>query len=161
MPQIVWTARPDGYLDYYNERWYEFTGFSRGSTFGDKSWQPILHPDEVERFRETWYGASSPGSPSSSNTASGTARNSAGDGSWGAPFQSAMRGNIVKWFGSCTDIDDQKRVEDDLRRANQDLEQFAFSASHDLQEPLRSIKIYSELLTHRSGIGSMAKPRNS
>jgi light-regulated signal transduction histidine kinase (bacteriophytochrome) len=60
-------------------------------------------------------------------------------------------GNVVKWFGSCTDIDDQKRVEDELRRANQDLEQFAFSASHDLQEPLRSIKIYSELLTKSCG----------
>ena len=58
-------------------------------------------------------------------------------------------GTIVKWFGTCTDIDDQKRVEDQLRRANQDLEQFAFSASHDLQEPLRSIKIYSELLMKR------------
>ena len=60
-------------------------------------------------------------------------------------------GNIEKWFGSCTDIDEQKRVQDDLRRANQDLEQFAFSASHDLQEPLRSVKIYSELLAKRYG----------
>src|SRR6185312_10601900 len=42
-----------------------------------------------------------------------------------------------------------ERVEEQLRRANQDLEQFAFSASHDLQEPLRSVKIYSELLTKR------------
>jgi light-regulated signal transduction histidine kinase (bacteriophytochrome) len=58
---------------------------------------------------------------------------------------------IMKWFGSCTDIDDQKRVEEDLRRANQDLEQFAFSASHDLQEPLRSVKVYSELLVKRYG----------
>jgi light-regulated signal transduction histidine kinase (bacteriophytochrome) len=57
-------------------------------------------------------------------------------------------GNIVKWFGSCIDIDEHKRIEDDLRRANQDLEQFAFSASHDLQEPLRTIKIYSELLAN-------------
>jgi PAS domain S-box-containing protein len=43
MPQIVWTANPDGYLDYYNERWYQFTGFSR-DTFCDPSWEPILHP---------------------------------------------------------------------------------------------------------------------
>jgi light-regulated signal transduction histidine kinase (bacteriophytochrome) len=57
----------------------------------------------------------------------------------------------LKWFGSCTDIDEQKHVQDDLRRANYDLEQFAFTASHDLQEPLRSIKIYSELLSRRHG----------
>ena len=55
----------------------------------------------------------------------------------------------MKWFGSCTDIDDQKRVEEELRRANRDLEQVAYSASHDLQEPLRTVKIYSELLTSR------------
>ena len=58
-------------------------------------------------------------------------------------------GRIVKWFGTATDIDDQKCVEEDLRRANLDLEQFAYSASHDLQEPLRSIKIYGELLSKR------------
>jgi light-regulated signal transduction histidine kinase (bacteriophytochrome) len=60
-------------------------------------------------------------------------------------------GKIVKWFGTFTDIDEQKRVQDDLRRANEDLEQFAFSASHDLQEPLRSVRIYSELLVTRCG----------
>ena len=48
MPQIVWTARPDGYIDYYNERWYEFTGLSR-SEFGQSSWEGILHPDDALR----------------------------------------------------------------------------------------------------------------
>ena len=47
LPQIVWTARPDGYIDYYNERWYEYTGFRRGE-FGQTSWEPILHPDDVD-----------------------------------------------------------------------------------------------------------------
>jgi light-regulated signal transduction histidine kinase (bacteriophytochrome) len=60
-------------------------------------------------------------------------------------------GRIVKWFGTCTDINEQKHVQDELRRANDDLEQFAFSATHDLQEPLRSVKIYSELLATRHG----------
>jgi light-regulated signal transduction histidine kinase (bacteriophytochrome) len=67
-------------------------------------------------------------------------------------------GGIVKWFGTCTDIDEQKQVQDELRRANEGLEQFAFSASHDLQEPLRSVKIYSELLVkrHADAIGEEA-----
>lgn len=48
LPQIVWASRPDGYLDYYNERWYDYTGFSRDS-FGDESWTGILHPDDLQR----------------------------------------------------------------------------------------------------------------
>ena len=55
-------------------------------------------------------------------------------------------GKIHMWIGSDTEIHDQKRTEEELRRANQDLEQFAYSVSHDLQEPLRGIKIFSELL---------------
>ncbi len=58
-------------------------------------------------------------------------------------------GSIVRWYGTSTDIDEQKHVEEELRRANQDLEQFAYSASHDLQEPLRTIKIYGDLLKRR------------
>jgi len=50
-----------------------------------------------------------------------------------------------------TDVTDRKRAEDELRRANQDLEQFAYSASHDLQEPVRSISIYSEMLAEELG----------
>jgi PAS domain S-box-containing protein len=153
MPQIVWCARPDGYIDYYNERWYEFTGFSRDA-FGDKSWEPILHPDDLQNCRETWYGSIRSGNPYHIECRFWDRR----EQSWrwfmgrALPARDAG-GNIVKWFGSCTDIDVQKRVEDELRRANQDLEQFAFSASHDLQEPLRSIKIHSELLEKTCGEG--------
>ena len=62
-------------------------------------------------------------------------------------------GGIIGASKIARNITERKRVESDLRRANQDLEQFAFSASHDLQEPLRSIKIYSELLANRYGDG--------
>ncbi len=145
MPQIVWTARPDGYLDYYNERWYEFTRLSRG-TSEEMSWEQLLHADDVQRCQETWNAAVGSGKPYSIEFRLRDGR----ENQWrwflarALPVRDAD-GKIAKWFGSCIDIDDQKRVEDDLRRANQDLEQFAFSASHDLQEPLRTIKIYSEL----------------
>ena len=146
MPQIVWTARPDGYLDYYNERWYDFSGSSRDA-YGDMSWEPILHPDDIQHARETWQESVQSGKLFQAELRFWDRQ----EKRWrwfigrALPARDAA-GNIVKWFGSSTDIDDQKRVEDDLRRANQDLEQFAFSASHDLQEPLRSVNIYSELL---------------
>jgi light-regulated signal transduction histidine kinase (bacteriophytochrome) len=64
------------------------------------------------------------------------------------PIRNAA-GRIVRWFGTNTDITDHLEIEEKLRHANHDLEQFAFTASHDLQEPLRTIKIYSELLAER------------
>jgi PAS domain S-box-containing protein len=61
------------------------------------------------------------------------------------------KGEVIRILESNNDITERVRVQEEVRRANQDLEQFAFSASHDLQEPLRTIKIYSELLVERLG----------
>ena len=151
MPQIVATAGPDGDFDYLNERWYQFTGLDR-STQGDDSWKAILHPNDVKAVTDTWRRCVGSGHPFGLeyrlwDRAEGRWR-------WFIGRAVPVRGDdggILKWFGTCTDIDEQKRVEDELRRANSDLEQFAYSASHDLQEPLRSIKIYGELLTKRHG----------
>ena len=146
MPQMVWGARPDGYLDYYNERWYEFSGFPREEG-GDQSWVPILHPDDAQYCFDTWYGAVRSGQ-----------RYEIEYRFWdrvtqryrwflgrALPVKNAD-GQITRWFGTATDIDDQKRVIEELRQANEGLQQFAYSASHDLQEPLRMIAIYSQLL---------------
>jgi light-regulated signal transduction histidine kinase (bacteriophytochrome) len=59
--------------------------------------------------------------------------------------------DVIRILESNHDITERVRVQEEVRRANQDLEQFAFSATHDLQEPLRSVKIYSELLATRHG----------
>lgn len=151
MPQMVWTARPDGYVDYYNERWYEFTGFNR-STKGDGSWIPILHPDDLPMIREVWSAALAGGHMYEVEYRYWDRRDKRWRWFIGRALPVRNRsGEIVKWFGTSTDIDTQKRVEDELRRANQDLEQFAYSASHDLKEPLRNIVIYSEMLRMRYG----------
>lgn len=151
MPQIVWTAGPDGQLDYYNERWYELTGFARDPSTGS-SWTGIFHPDDFPRCRETWYASVRGGEPYAVECRLWDRH----EGRWRWFMARALPvrdpgGRIVKWFGTSTDIDEQKRVEEELRRANLDLEQFAYSASHDLQEPLRTISIYGELLSRRYG----------
>ncbi len=151
MPQIVWTARSDGAPDYYNERWYEFTGFDRGPR-EDMRWDPLVHPDDVQNSREAWDEAVRSGKEYRMELRLWDKHQHR----WrwfiarALPVHDAD-GNISKWFGTSTDIDDQKSVEGELRRANLDLEQFGFSASHDLQEPLRSVKVYSELLAETCG----------
>lgn len=62
LPQIVWTARPDGYADWYNDHWYAFSGFPR-SEGGDQSWEPLLHPDDLEMCRDAWYNSVRTGEP--------------------------------------------------------------------------------------------------
>lgn len=150
MPQMVWTARGDGYIDYYNARWYEFTGFLP-ERYGDlANWEQLLHPDEFKDCYDAWLASVQSGAPYRIEHRLWDWR--AGRFGWylgRALPVSDESGQVVKWIGTCTDIDEQKRTEDELRSANQTLEQFAFAASHDLQEPLRNIVILSQLLEQR------------
>lgn len=156
MPQIVWTARPDGYLDYYNKQWYEFTGFLEA--YGDQSWIPILHPDDVKLCYDSWYNSVQTGEEYLIEYRFKDRKH--GDYRWflgkALPIKDEQ-GNITKWFGTCTDIHDQKvqaeRLEEkvnvrtrELKEKNSELEQFAQVSSHDLQEPLRKILIYTDLI---------------
>jgi PAS domain S-box-containing protein len=115
MPQIVWSARPDGYLDYYNERWYEYTGFPRGQ-FGQAGWEPVLHPDDVERCVKTYFDCIREGRPYQIEHRFKDRKT--GGYRWFLGRALPVRdeaGRIVRWIGTCTDIDDTKRAEERLR----------------------------------------------
>jgi len=152
MPQIVWTARPDGYIDYYNRQWYEFTGF--GERYGDESWIPILHPDDVLRCIDRYYHSIKTGEPLQIECRFKERKNS-GTYRWFIVRANAVRdeqGKIAKWFGTCTDIDDAKRVQEELEQGTQRREDFIKMASHELKTPITTIKGYIQLVL--SGISN-------
>ncbi len=114
MPQIVWTANPDGYFDYYNRRWYEYTGLPE-NVGGDASWEPILHPDDVPRCRDIWYASVETGRPYEIQYRFWDRRTNQFRWHLGRALPvSEKDGTIVKWFGTCTDIDDHKRLLEEL-----------------------------------------------
>lgn len=109
MPQIVWTARPDGDLDYYNQRWFEYTGTTLEETQG-RGWEMMLHPDDLQRSVDNWTQAVQTGRSYEDEyrfkrAADGVYR-------WhlarAVPIYAAD-GNILKWIGTCTDIEEKKR----------------------------------------------------
>src|SRR6202012_4685130 len=109
----------------------------------------LIHPDDLKANLRVWLRSIRTGQ---AFVLTHRVRRADGAYRWHLTHAHAMRdrdGKVGMWIGSTTDIHEQKRTEEQLRRANHDLEQFAYSASHDLQEPLRGVKIYSELLeTH-------------
>jgi diguanylate cyclase (GGDEF)-like protein/PAS domain S-box-containing protein len=108
MPQIVWTANPDGWLDFYNDQWVAYTGMSVEQTQG-WGWGPVLHPDDLQRCVDVWKHSVDTGEPYEIEYR--FRRASDGSYRWhlgrALPVRDA-KGKILKWFGTCTDIQGQK-----------------------------------------------------
>jgi PAS domain S-box-containing protein len=148
MPQIVWGARPDGVFDYYNARWYDFTGWPEGVQ-ANSSWVDVVHPDDYKESQQRWLSAIKSGNAYEIES---RLRRKDYEYRWHLTRALPVRdrsGKITRWLGTCTDIDERKRTEDQLRSStvmlmqnNRELEEFASVASHDLQEPLRKIQSF-------------------
>ena len=169
MPQIVWMTRPDGATEYFNLRWYEFTGLTPEQSLGD-NWSTPLHPDDLARSKARWQQSVETTTPYEIEY-----RFRAADGSYRWFLARANpvlneKGQVGRWLGTCTDIDDRKQQADQLeglvedrtlalRRSNEELEKFAYIASHDLQEPLRKIQAFGDRLSTRfkAGLGEQGQ----
>jgi PAS domain S-box-containing protein len=107
MPQMVWSTLPDGYHDYYNARWYEFTGTPEGSTDGE-GWNGMFHPDDQDRAWTVWRHSLTTGEPYNIEY---RLRHFDGTYRWVLGRALPIRddnGKITRWFGTCTDIQEQK-----------------------------------------------------
>jgi PAS domain S-box-containing protein len=161
LPQLVWVTDTDGKQEFISERWKEYTGLD---PYDDKTWALIVHPEDNQVLNQIWGKSKKTGT-----TYKAEARLKGRDGEFrwfhvhGEPIRSE-KNEIVKWVGAFTDIHEQKLAEamlrhneerleflvkkrtEQLERSNDDLQQFAHVASHDLKEPIRKIKIFSNLL---------------
>jgi PAS domain S-box-containing protein len=121
MPQMVWVTHPDGRHEYFNRRWYEFTGVPEGST-GGEGWAGLFHPADDARVRAHWRQNLESGEPYEIEY---RLRRHDGRYCWFLCRALPVRdsdGRVVRWFGTCTDIDDFKRVEESLRRTHDQLQ---------------------------------------
>jgi PAS domain S-box-containing protein len=150
MPQKIFTATPNGDYDYLNQQWMDFTGLSF-ELMKNAGWTQFIHPDDVDEHIRLWKHAIATGEPFQFVH---RVRRADGLYRWHLSRARAMRdsaGDVTMWIGSNTEIHEQKQIEEQLRRLNDDLNQFAFAASHDLQEPLRMVTSYSQLLVQSCG----------
>lgn len=120
MPQMVWSTLPDGFHDYYNARWYEYTGVPNGSTDGE-GWNGMFHPDDQERAWKVWRHSLETGDAYHIEY---RLRHHSGTYRWVLGRALPIRdpsGRIVRWFGTCTDIHETKLAQEEREVVAQEL----------------------------------------
>jgi PAS domain S-box-containing protein len=152
MPQIVWGAKTDGVLDYYNRRWFEYINLPETDLEGAR-WDQYIHPEDLPATYQSWMQALQSGA---AYQAEFRVRGADGSYRWfltrALPIRDA-KGEIVRWFGTCTDIDDRKKSTEEhllliereraARVASEEAgrikDDFLATLSHELRTPLNPV----------------------
>ncbi|MBW4518961.1 MAG: PAS domain-containing protein [Scytolyngbya sp. HA4215-MV1] len=162
IPQLVWTADPEGLLLDVNQRWTKFTGLSLEQV-QIHGWEVIIHPDDLPILSQQWAVAVHTGAP---YQAEGRMRQSDGAFRWHlhqAIPQKNEQGQVLKWFGTATNIEAQKQLEGErdrllqleknarteAERVNRVKDEFLAILSHELRSPLNPILGWTKLLQSR------------
>jgi len=141
MPTFAWTALADGYVDFVNRHWEEYTGLSTERTIGS-GWEAAVHPEDLERHSDGWRASLASGQPFESEVRFRRAVD--GQYRWfvnrAVPLRDG-RGKVIKWYGNSTDIEDRKRAERlqaDLAHVNRvnTLGELTTSLAHDIKQPI-------------------------
>jgi len=146
MPQMVWTALPDGAIDYHNEQFYDFVGLQRGQAEGTTWAEVLLHPDDQDSTHAAWMHAVAQGEPYERTF---RLRHRSGEYRWilarGLPLRNEA-GEIFQWLGTDTDIHEKKLAEEALQEANHRKDEFLAMLAHELRNPLAPISAAAQVL---------------
>ncbi|HEX8788598.1 MAG TPA: PAS domain-containing protein, partial [Telluria sp.] len=151
IPQVAWMARPDGWIDWTNRRWYEYTGMTPAQAQG-WGWQRAHDPALLEQIDARWRRAIAGGMPFEM-----TLPIRGADGSYrqflsrAVPLHDA-EGHIVRWFGTHTDIHARSEAEQALKLADQRKDEFLATLAHELRNPLAPIRNAAELLARTAQV---------
>jgi PAS domain S-box-containing protein len=158
MPQLVWTAAADGVVDYYNARAREYAGIEQVAD-GSWRWHPIVHPDDLQATIDAWSAAVAGGVSYQCEH-----RVRMQDGTYRWHVSRAHRvgaGAGERWFGTATDIHEQKLAEENLRRAMATRDQVVSVVAHDLRNPLNVVRLSLPVLRRvisGEGVWKQAEP---